>query len=323
MSTSPRGMTATTTFTTLAAAVRAEEATKVYGSGSTAVRARRREPGDPRAALHRHHGAVRLRQVHPHALHGRARQPDLRPHLRRRPGPRHPVRQGASPARLRPRRVRVPGVQPAADAQRGREHHAPARPRRPQGRSGLVRPRGRHRRPGRPAAPPPVRAVGRPAAARRRGPRPGQPARGDLRRRADRQPRLPQRGRDPRPSCAGPSTTWARPSSWSPTTPGPPPTPTRSCSWPTAGSSTSSPPVRRHRARAHEGPGSRHVAHDPQVPRRPQAAPARHRRGRDPRRELPGRDPGARRHDDRRLLRPVRGVQRRHRRHGAQRHRGR
>jgi putative ABC transport system ATP-binding protein len=32
-------MTATTTFTTLAAAVRAEEATKVYGSGSTAVRA--------------------------------------------------------------------------------------------------------------------------------------------------------------------------------------------------------------------------------------------------------------------------------------------
>ena len=80
------------------------------------------------------------------------------------------------------------------------------------GRPRVGRPRHRDGRPAGPAEAPPVRAVGRPAAARRRGPGPGRPARGDLRRRAHRQPRLAQRGRDPAASCGGRSTTWARPS---------------------------------------------------------------------------------------------------------------
>ena len=55
--------------------------------------------------------------------------------------------------------------------------------------------RGRSRRP---ARAPPVRALGRPAAAGRRGPGAGGPPRDRVRRRADRQPRLAQRRRDPR-----------------------------------------------------------------------------------------------------------------------------
>ena len=49
-------------------------------------------------------------------------------------------------------------------------------------------------------------------------------------------------------SCAGRSTSWARPSSWSPTTRWRPRTPTGRCSWPTAGSSTSSTTRRRRRS---------------------------------------------------------------------------
>ncbi len=48
-------------------------------------------------------------------------------------------------------------------------------------------------------------------------------------------------------SCAARSTSWARPSSWSPTTRSPPPTRTACCTWPTAASSTrcTSPPPSR------------------------------------------------------------------------------
>ena len=100
-------------------------------------------------------------------------------------------------------------------------------------------PRRRHRRPEQPAEPPAERAVGRPAAAGGGGPGPGRAPGDHLRRRADRQSRLPDRQRDPRTSCGGRSATSARPSSWSPTTPSRPPTPTASSSWPMAGSSTS------------------------------------------------------------------------------------
>ncbi len=47
----------------------------------------------------------------------------------------------------RPPRLRLPGVQPGADAHGPREHHAPDGPGRPQARPGVARPRGPHRRP--------------------------------------------------------------------------------------------------------------------------------------------------------------------------------
>ena len=74
-----------------------------------------------------------------------------------------------------------------------------------------------------------------------------------LRRRADRQPRLAGRAPRSSASCAGRWTSWARPSSWSPTTRSAAgdgrPVP---CSWPTAASSTTSVPHRRRRPRPHE-----------------------------------------------------------------------
>ena len=60
--------------------------------------------------------------------------------------------------------------------------------------------------------PPPERALRRPAAAGRRGPGPRQPAGDHLRRRADRQPRLPHRAPRSSPSCARPCASSARPS---------------------------------------------------------------------------------------------------------------
>ena len=68
----------------------------------------------------------------------------------------------------------------------------------PQAGPGLVRHRDRHGRAARPAGAPPVPAVRRPAAAGGLRPGDGVPTRGDLRRRADRQPRLPLRGRGAR-----------------------------------------------------------------------------------------------------------------------------
>ena len=58
--------------------------------------------------------------------------------------------------------------------------------------------RARDRSASRPAGPPPARALRRPAAARRDRPRPRHPPRARLRRRADRQPRLPHRARGAR-----------------------------------------------------------------------------------------------------------------------------
>ena len=150
-----------------------------------------------------------------------------------------PRRQAPDDPAPRPRRLRLPGLQPGPDADRGREHHAAARPGRPQARRrpGSTRwstPSGIGDRLG----PPPERAVRRPAAARGRGPGAGQPAARSS------SPTSPPATSTPAPaprcstSCAGRSTTWARPSSWSPTTRRPPATPTASSSWPTAGSST-------------------------------------------------------------------------------------
>ena len=181
------------------AVARAVGATKIYGSRRHAgARARRRHRRLRRRPLHRHHGPVGLRQVDADALRRRPRLAHVGPGVHRRRRPRHAVRQGAHRAPARAGRLRVPVVQPAADAQRRGEHHAAHRPRRRQARRGVAR-RGRaHRRPRRPAPPPAVGALRRPAAAGRRGPGPGQQAGDHLRRRAHRQPRLADERRDPR-----------------------------------------------------------------------------------------------------------------------------
>ena len=91
-------------------------------------------------------------------------------------------------------RVRLPGVQPGADADGAGEHHAAARHRPPARRPRPPRPRRRDPRAGRPARAQAERAVRRAAAAR--GVRPGarRPAGRRVRRRAHRQPRQHVRG---------------------------------------------------------------------------------------------------------------------------------
>ena len=117
----------------------------------------------------------------------------------------------AHPAAPRPGRLRVPGLQPGADADRQREHHAAAR-RSPAGRptrSGWP-PSSKTDGPRRPATPPPERAVGRPAAARGGGPRPRQPA-GRSSSPTSR-PATSTRAAAPRSStsCGGRCASWAR-----------------------------------------------------------------------------------------------------------------
>ena len=64
----------------------------------------------------------------------------------RRPGPDRAQGQGADPAAARRDRLRLPVLQPGADADRGGEHPAAAGDRRPQARPGVVRLGDRHRR---------------------------------------------------------------------------------------------------------------------------------------------------------------------------------
>ena len=96
-----------------------------------------------------------------------------------------------------PGRVRLPAVQPAADADRRGEHHAAAGDRQAQAGPGVVRPGRGGRRARRPADPPAERAVRRAAAAGRVRAGAAAQAGRDLRRRADRQPGLPFQQRDP------------------------------------------------------------------------------------------------------------------------------
>src|SRR3954449_1016888 len=129
------------------------------------------------------------------ALPGRPGLPDLRGRPAGGAVAGKALGEAADPAAPRPHGLRLPGVQPAADADGRREHQAAARPRRPQRRPGVVR----HRRPGRrsagPGPPTPAPAVRRPAAAGRRGAGTGHPAGDRVRRRADRSPGLPLRRR--------------------------------------------------------------------------------------------------------------------------------
>ncbi|CAM5318956.1 hypothetical protein SRIMM317S_06820 [Streptomyces rimosus subsp. rimosus] len=151
----------------------------------------------PRGGVHRDHGPLRLRQVHPHALHGRTGRdiPRLGPDRRHRA--ERPEGQAPDPAAPRQDRLHLPGVQPAAHADRAGEHHAADGHRRAQARPAVAGPRRRDRRSVRAPQAPSQPAVRRPAAARRGGPRAGLAARDHLRRRAHRQPRLPLRRRGP------------------------------------------------------------------------------------------------------------------------------
>ena len=100
-------------------------------------------------------------------------------------------------------RLRLPAVQPAADADGGGEHPPAALDRRPQGRQGRDAVADRARRPRRPPAPQAVAAVRRPAAARGHRPRAGHAPDGAVRRRADRQPRLHLGRRGPHAAARG------------------------------------------------------------------------------------------------------------------------
>ncbi len=187
-----------------AIAARAAGVTKVYGSGDTEVRALDDVSVEFRvgefSAIMGPSGSGKSTLMHCMAgldtlTVGR------RLHRRRRP--EHALRRRPDEAAARPRRVRLPGLQPGPDADRPREHHAPAGDGRPQARQGVARPGRGLGPPPRPAGPPTRRAVGWPATARRGGPGAGQPAAGHLRRRAHRQPRLALRGRGARVHAPG------------------------------------------------------------------------------------------------------------------------
>ena len=100
-------------------------------------------------------------------------------------------------------RVRVPVVQPAADADGGGERHAAARDRPDEAGACRGRRAARAGRPDRPARPQAGGAVRRPAAARRDRARADRQADRAVRRRADGQPRLGRRRRRARAAARG------------------------------------------------------------------------------------------------------------------------
>ena len=110
-------------------------------------RPRRRDRRPPRRPLHRHHGPVGLRQEHADALPRRPRHAVVRPGLPRRHRARLALRPRAHPRPARAHRLRVPGLQPAADARRLREHHAADGARRPPAEQGVGAHDRRDRRP--------------------------------------------------------------------------------------------------------------------------------------------------------------------------------
>ncbi len=109
----------TTTPPKTAVAARAVAASKIYGSGDTVgARARLDRRRVPARRVHRDHGPVRFRQVDAAALPRRSRLVDERSRVPRRHRPEHALRQGGHARSPRPRRVRLPDVQPHPDAHR-------------------------------------------------------------------------------------------------------------------------------------------------------------------------------------------------------------
>ena len=204
-------------------------------------RAARRLARRPRRSVHGHHGPVGLGQVDAHAPARRPRPADGGQRLRRHAGHHDDERQGADQAAPPAHRLRLSVLQPAPDAQRRGERPAAADHRRAQGAARDDRRAARARRPQRAPSPPSVRALRRPAAARGHRPRADLRAHGPVRRRADRQPRL-QRGRDgPRPAARRRRPRRPDHGHGHPRPAAPPRAPTASSSWPTGGSSPTSP----------------------------------------------------------------------------------
>ena len=104
----------------------------------------------------------------------------------------------ADEAATRAHRLHLPVLQPAADADREGEHRPAAVDRRRQAGPRVARGADDRGRPHRPPLASSLRALGRTAAARRDRPSARLEADGDVRRRADGQPRLPHELRDPR-----------------------------------------------------------------------------------------------------------------------------
>ena len=180
------------------AAARVVDAVKVYGRGENEVRALDGvsvEFASGRfTAIMGPSGSGKSTLMHSvagldHLTSGTVFIGDTERHRTRRP-PAHAAAPG-------PDRVHLPGVQPRPDAHRGGEHRTPRPPRRPQARPRVVRPGRRDRRAAEPPEAPTVGAVRRATTAGRGRTSPRQPPRDRLRRRADRQPRLPHGRRDP------------------------------------------------------------------------------------------------------------------------------
>ena len=153
--------------------------------------------GDERQA-DRRDGALGLGQVDADAHPRRPRQADRGRRLGLRHRARGAERHAADEAAARAHRLHLPVLQPAPDAHREGEHRPAALDRGREGRPGLARAADDDRRAAGSALAPALGALRRAAAAGRDRPCAGLEADGDVRGRADRQPRLPHRRGDPR-----------------------------------------------------------------------------------------------------------------------------
>ena len=197
-------------------------------NGAVVVRARR-DPPVRRRRDRRRRAARRLRDIAPGKatavmgpsgsgkstlMHILAGSTSRRPEMSRSPDRDHDAgRQRPHEAAPRAHRLRVPVLQPLADAEREGEHPPSADHRRREARGRLVRPARRRRRALRPALAPALRAVGRAAAARRHRARSSRSRRFSSR---TSRPEISTRRRAGRSSssCAARSTSTARRSSW-------------------------------------------------------------------------------------------------------------
>ncbi len=256
-------------------------------------------------AVHRRDGPVGLGEVDAHALHGRPGPAHIGTGVHRRPGHRFPRRQPAQRAAPRPGRVRVPVLQSGARPDRGREHHAsrwisPARRSTGNGSTTWSAQLG----------------IGDRLSHRPNEMSGGQQQRVACARALINRPDLvfadePTGNLDSNSSAEmleflrSRSPTWASRSSWSPTTPAAPPTPTGSCSSPTDVVDELDGADRGLGPRADADPGSLTWEDHHQGPARPQAPPGADRHRDRPRRHVHLRDLRADRHPAQHLRRLI------------------
>src|SRR6266480_2796982 len=142
-----------------------------------------------------------VREVDPHAHPGRPRQADRRRGEHRGDEDLEAERHRADRASPSAHRLRLPVLQPAPDAERRGERRPPVGDRRRQAGQEVGGRADGQDRPREPPRPPSIRALRWTAAARRDRAGTGQQADDRLRRRADRQSRLEDERRDPRPDA--------------------------------------------------------------------------------------------------------------------------